>query len=204
MSALQDIRCATPPLAKWALPPSRHPSRSIISSHRLIEPRVRQSALAIEAAIMVVLQSLSHHEHRIKKVDRRSSERQKSKPQPTQNRRSPRRTRNEPDKEAKRDQIPTPLMEMKNGENSRAIDKQIAIRSKINTDTSQHSEANTINHNANQSNRSDISKEKARKAQTTKGVDRCRDVNRNWGKRSTRNKRSLLEDEIPLIIQCWQ
>ncbi|KAI1735375.1 hypothetical protein F4680DRAFT_435699 [Xylaria scruposa] len=173
-------------------------------SPNLIEHLIRQSAVAIEAAIMVVLQSLSHHEHRIKKVDRRSSERQKSKTQPAQNRRSPRRTRNDPVKEAKHGQIPAPLVEMKNGENSRAIDRQIAIRPKINTNTSRNSEANTINHNADQSHQSDVSKEKARKAQTKKGVDRCRDVNRNWEKRSTRNKRSLLEDEIPMIIQCWQ
>ncbi|TRX89368.1 hypothetical protein FHL15_009805 [Xylaria flabelliformis] len=153
---------------------------------------------------MVVLQSLSHHEHRIKKVDRRSTERQKSKAQPTQNRRSPRRTRSEPLKEAKHDQIPAPLVEMKNGENSRAIDRQIAIRSKINTKADQNSEPNLLPHDANQSHQSDISKEKARKAQTTKSVDRCRDINRNWEKRSTRNKRSLLEDEIPMIIECWQ
>ncbi|KAI0861746.1 hypothetical protein F4860DRAFT_474956 [Xylaria cubensis] len=153
---------------------------------------------------MVVLQSLSHHEHRIKKVDRRSSERQKNKAQPTQNRRSPRRTRSEPVKEAKHDQIPAPLVDMKNGENSRANDRQIAIRSKTNSNTDQNSEPNLLHHDAKQSHPSSTSKEKARKAQTAKGVDRCRDINRNWEKRSTRNKRTLLEDEIPMIIECWQ
>ncbi|KAH8165641.1 hypothetical protein CIB48_g2596 [Xylaria polymorpha] len=155
---------------------------------------------------MVVLRNMSHYEHRIKKVEQRSAERQKTGVRPIEKRKSPRRTRGEEVKEEKRDQAQTPLGEKKSEENTRAVDRDLVIRSRINADQREDAESIPLYHNddTNRSYEHKRRKSKSGKAKATKGIDRRIEANRNWGKRSPPIKRRRLEDEVPMIIECWQ
>ncbi|KAI1171559.1 hypothetical protein F4777DRAFT_582758 [Nemania sp. FL0916] len=151
---------------------------------------------------MAVLRKMSHREPRPKSVEIRPSERQtKEERPPAMTRKSPRRTRGTNNKATKPDRAPTPLAEKKN-ENARTINTRLPIRSKLRAEPSP---TRVSSPDSNRSSSRRRNKGGVTKAKATKNRRPSRDSDRNWGENvSPRAKKSLLEDEMPLIIHCWQ
>ncbi|KAI0204922.1 hypothetical protein F4808DRAFT_412613 [Astrocystis sublimbata] len=162
---------------------------------------------------------MSYHEQRAKRVETRSTtERQKTTTASrlVEKRKSPRNLRSSDgsvkESRQQKEPAPRPLTEKrKSDENVQVPEKELAIRTKMTAEMDRKREVNdtkdTDNDAANHSHspRKRTKRGNTGKARLTRGVDRYRDENRNWTKRSSPPlKRGRLEDEMPMIIQCWQ
>lgn len=154
---------------------------------------------------MVVLRSKTHLENRPQKVDMRSTARQNNSNRPAKSRSSPRRTRNEGVKEDERTRVPTPLTEKKNEENSHTTERNMTMHSKLDSEASQTNARKNLRDEARSPYPQRKSKEKTtKKTKSTRGKGKRHDVDKNWEEYSPPATQDSLEDEYPMIIQCWQ
>ncbi|GAP82807.2 hypothetical protein SAMD00023353_0103400 [Rosellinia necatrix] len=163
---------------------------------------------------MVILRNMSQYEYRPKKIQRRSTAgSQGNGSRPAEGHKSPRRTRSESLKEAAagRDRVPTPLAERRNEENPRPAGDLAVRRSKVGSDEARRNRPAhdpPYRHDASRSpiRRRNQSKEKARKARAAKGGSAARrETDRGWRENvSPPVKPRALEDDVPMIIECWQ
>ncbi|KAI1192290.1 hypothetical protein F5X97DRAFT_317712 [Nemania serpens] len=179
---------------------------------------------------MVVLRNKSHHEHRTKKTELRSSERQRhnstrstTTTTTTENhdrgrnrdrsRKSPRRTRSEKTKDVvKLERVPTPLAEKRNEEEfawSVAVERklELAIRAKRTEKTGRDREVGLLSPDPSRSylRTRTRSKGKAENGKSPEGGGGAKTRDGNWGENASPPvKRRCLEDDVPMIIECWQ
>ncbi|KAI1181863.1 hypothetical protein F5B17DRAFT_423160 [Nemania serpens] len=191
---------------------------------------------------MVVLRNKSHHEHRLKKTELRSSERQRHNNSirstaatttttttttkiPDRNRKSPRRTRSEKKSRdvVKLERVPTPLAEKRNEEEfawSVVVverERELAIRAakrdkEMTTMTDRNRRSGLLSPEPSRTySRTRSCKGKAENGngngKATEGGSRSSGatVDGDWGENeSPAVKRPCLDDDVPLIVECWQ
>lgn len=152
---------------------------------------------------MVCLWCFRHRKHRVCEVDQSSTEQQKREARSAENKVSPRCVQDRGVEEVKHDQIPTLLAE-KNEPKSPAVERNLAIQSKITVDASRNSEHDPLYNDMDYLSPCQKSEERAKEVPATTGVGEFRDVGGKGAKHSPPTKRGRLEDQVPMIIECWQ